>query len=109
MDQHIPRAISSGLRLRGIDVLTAFEDGTSALADPALLDRATALGRVLFTRDDDLLGEATRRQMLGVSFGGVIYAHQLQVSIGQCIHDLELLMLAGLPQELNDRVVFLPL
>ena len=54
MDQHVPRAITVGLRLRGVDVLTAYEDGTSELADPALLDRASELGRVLFTRDDDL-------------------------------------------------------
>ena len=26
MDHHVPRAITHGLRLRGVDVLTAFED-----------------------------------------------------------------------------------
>jgi len=29
MDQHVPRAIAAGLRLRGVDVLTAYEDGAS--------------------------------------------------------------------------------
>jgi len=29
MDQHVPRAITNGLRLRQIDVLTAAEDGAS--------------------------------------------------------------------------------
>jgi len=53
MDHHVPSAITNGLRLRGVDVLTAHEDGTQRLEDPALLDRAGALGRVLFTRDDD--------------------------------------------------------
>ena len=48
MDQHVPRAITVGLRLRGLDVLTAHDDGASTLSDPALLDRATTLGRVLF-------------------------------------------------------------
>ena len=28
MDQHIPRAITFGLRARGVDVLTTQEDGT---------------------------------------------------------------------------------
>jgi predicted nuclease of predicted toxin-antitoxin system len=55
MDQHVPRAITNGLRLRGVDVLTAHEDGTSELDDASLLDRATELKRVLFTQDDDLL------------------------------------------------------
>jgi Domain of unknown function (DUF5615) len=61
MDQHVPRAITLGLRLRGVDVITAHEDGTSEMEDPDLLDRAGVLERVLFTRDDDLLGEATSR------------------------------------------------
>jgi hypothetical protein len=67
----------NGLQLRGVDVLTAHEDGTSELPDPELLDRATELERVLFTQDDDLLTEVTRRQRQGQTFSGVIYAHQL--------------------------------
>ena len=42
MDHHVPSAITNGLRLRGVDVLTAHEDGTQRLEDPALLDRAGA-------------------------------------------------------------------
>ena len=45
MDVHVPRAITEGLRLRGIDVRTAQEDGAVRLSDPELLDRAGALGR----------------------------------------------------------------
>jgi hypothetical protein len=39
MDQHVPRAITVGLRVHEVDVLTAYEDGTSELEDPELLDR----------------------------------------------------------------------
>ena len=31
MDHHVPRAITMGLRLRGVDVLTAYEDGANEL------------------------------------------------------------------------------
>lgn len=109
MDQHVPRAITVGLRLRGIDVITAYEDGASEFQDPALLDRASALDRVLFTRDDDLLAEARRRQREGISFVGVIYAHQLRVSIGACIRDLEIIATAGESDDLLNSVLFLPL
>lgn len=109
MDHHVPRAITVGLRLRGVDVLTALEDNTSELDDSHLLDRASELGRVLFTRDDDLLAEAARRQKEGISFHGVIYAHQLRVSIGTCIRDLEIIAKAGEPEDLANGVVFLPL
>jgi Domain of unknown function (DUF5615) len=54
-DVHVPYAITFGLRLRGVDVLTSQEDGTREVDDDVLLDRATALGRVLFSQDKDLL------------------------------------------------------
>jgi predicted nuclease of predicted toxin-antitoxin system len=68
MDVHIPRAITNGLGRRGVEVLTAQEDGTAELDDPPLLDRATELNRLLYTQDDDLLAEARRRQTDGRDF-----------------------------------------
>ncbi|HEX5501768.1 MAG TPA: DUF5615 family PIN-like protein [Thermomicrobiales bacterium] len=109
LDQHVPRAITAGLRLRGVDVLTAFEDGASDFDDPALLDCASALGRVLFSQDDDLLAEAARRQAAGLPFAGVVYGHQLRVTVGSCVHDLELIATIGQADDLRDQVVFLPL
>ena len=91
MDVHVPRAITRGLIVAGVDVLTAQEDGTNELSDPELLNRATALGRVLFSRDEDLLAEASHRQRNAFPFSGVIYAHQMRVNIGQCIHDIHLI------------------
>ena len=109
MDQHIPRAVTAGLRLRGVDVLTAFEDGASELSDPDLLDRAGERGRVLFSQDDDLLAEGVRRQREGVFFRGVIYVHQLRLSIGACIRDLELIAKAGEPEDFFNCVEIPPL
>ena len=62
MDVHVHRAITTGLRLRGVDVLSAQEDGHRTAPDNVLLDRATGLGRVLFTQDEDLLAEAKQCQ-----------------------------------------------
>lgn len=109
MDHHVPRAINEGLRLRGIDVITAYEDGASDMDDSALLDRAGELGRALFTQDDDLLAEAVRRQREGIAFSGVVYGHQLRISIGTCINDLEIISKAGEPEDLTNRIQFLPL
>lgn len=77
--------------------------------DPEVLDRALSLGRVTFSRDDDFLREAARRQRAGEPFAGVIYAHQLRVSIAKCIEDLELLAVASNPDEFQGHVLFLPL
>ena len=109
MDVHVRRAVTVGLRLRGVDVLTAQEDGSDRLEDPGLLDRATELRRVLFSHDDDLLAEAHSRQARGESSSGVAYAHQIHVSIGRCVRDLELLATAGNPEDFVNRVEYLPL
>lgn len=109
MDHHVDIAITRGLRLRGVTVLTAEEDGTKQLADPLLLDRAMALGYILFTQDVDFLAEAARRQVVGEAFAGVVYAHQQGPSIGRCVQDLELLAKVLDPVDMMNRVVHLPL
>lgn len=109
LDEHVHRAIADGLRLRGVDVLTIQADGRRGLPDPQVLDRATELGRALFSQDDDLLAEARHRQVAGIPFAGVIYAHSLHVTIGDCVRDLELIAKLAEPGELVNRVQFLPL
>jgi hypothetical protein len=109
MNVHICRQITEGLRQRGVDVLTAQEDGTTRLPDSELLDRATELGRVLFTEDRDLLREAARRQKTNEHFAGLIYVPQNRLPIGQCIQELELLAKVGEPEDFANQIIFLPL
>ena len=91
MDEHVPFAISAGLALRGVDVLTVQADGRPDADDAKILDRAMELRRAVFTQDEDFLTEAHRRQQTGEPFSGVVYAHQLNVTIGQCVSDLEII------------------
>jgi len=92
-----------------VDVITAHEDGADQLDDDELLKRANELERALFTQDDDLLTEAAKRQREGIPFSGVIYGHQLRVTIGVCIQDLEIIAKSGEVADLKNQVVFLPL
>jgi hypothetical protein len=109
MDVHIRFQITDGLMRPGIDVLTAQKDGAGDFEDGELLTRAGVLGRTLFRQDTDLLAEAVARQRQGIHFGGVIYAHQLGITIRQCIDDLELIAKAMEPDELIDCIIYLPL
>jgi len=109
MDHHVPRVITQGLRVRGVDVLTAYEDGADRLPDSELLDRTAQLGRVLFTQDYDFLAETARRQQAGEFFTGVIYAHQTHVNIGACIRDLEMIAKTCSPEDLFNQAEYLPL
>src|SRR5262245_55612606 len=108
MDHHVPFAITAGLRKRGIDVRTAEEDGSATLEDDPLLARATSLGRILFSQDEDLLVIAHQWLQSGREFAGLVYAHQLAISIGQAVRDLELLAKVLDPAEMRNRVEYLP-
>jgi hypothetical protein len=109
MDVHVALAITEQLRMRDVDVLTSQTDNATRLDDSPLLDRATELGRILFSRDKDLLKLAADRQRGDRSFSGLVYAHQLRVSIGRCVDDLEVIAKATNPEEWVGKVMFLPL
>lgn len=109
MDVNVPAAITAGLRRRGIDVLTSQEDGSRRWSDDRLLERATAIRRVLFSQDDDLIRVTAQWQKQQRSSSGLVYAHQLSVGIGQLVHDLELVLSCCTASELADRVTYLPL
>ncbi|NET53689.1 MAG: hypothetical protein F6K09_35110 [Merismopedia sp. SIO2A8] len=109
MDENVHGAITKGLQKLDVDVLTVQDDNRSGMPDPEVLDRATELQRILFSQDDDLLAEAKRRQIQGTDFVGVVFAHQVRVSIGTCIRDLELVAKLGRLDEFENRVQFLPL
>ena len=109
MDVHVPAAITEGLRLRGLDVLTSQEDGTRELDDEKLLARATEMDRLLFSQDRDLLRIASEWQRIVRPFLGVAYAPQVGISIGQLIEDLQLIATCCRADELFNRVTYLPL
>ena len=109
MDVHVPRAITTALRLRMVDVLTAQEDGKAELDDERLLQRATELGRILVSQDHDLLREGARRQKEDREFSGIVYVHQLRATIGQIVEDLELIARTTSREEWRGRIEYLPL
>ena len=76
MDVHIPRAITTGLRLRNINVLTSQEDNTMLLDDYSLLRRASSLGRILVSFDEDFLSmpvKCKRREKISTRLFIVIF------------------------------------
>ena len=108
-DAHVPRAIARGLRRREVDVLTAQEDGAMQSTDPEILNRATALDRLVFTMDQDFLVEAARRSAARQTFSTVVFARPHEITIGRCIRDLELIARLITPEERQDQVLYLPL
>jgi hypothetical protein len=109
LDVHIPRAVLLALRLRGVAVRSAQEEGLATLPDDDLLAWAAVAGRVLVTSDHDFLVLADRWHGEGRGFPGIVFFHPLRVSIGDAVRDLCLIAGAAEASELADRVEFLPL
>lgn len=109
IDVQVPRGIVDALRARNVSVVTAQEDGYAEVDDAVLLARATALNRVLFTRDQDFLQICATWQREKISFAGLVYAHQLRVTIGRCVQDLALIAEVNEPEDLANRVEHLPI
>jgi hypothetical protein len=108
-DVHVDLAIAAQLRLRHVDVLTAQEDAAAQLTDELLLERARQLGRPLVTHDIRFRAMAEEWQRQSRPFCGLIFGHLMQVSIGQCVKDLELIAQATEPEDWVGTVLRLPL
>jgi hypothetical protein len=109
MDVHIPMAITRQLRLRGVDVVAATEEGTNELKDDTLLELAGVQKRALFTHDIRFKALAENWQRTNKPFAGLIYGHAEGASLGQYVRDLELIVNACEPSDLANTVIHLPL
>lgn len=90
-----------------MDVLTVQEDGREGSPDPLVLDRAAELGRFVFTQDHDFLAIGASRLVAGQQFSGIVFAHQMEISIRRCIDELEIISVLGLPADMENRIEFL--
>jgi hypothetical protein len=107
-DQHVPGPIAAGLRRQGIDVITTEQDGRKSLEDESLFERATALGRVMVTNDDDFLRIAAAWMAEGRHFAGLVYIKSQRVPFGKLIDDLLLIASVYSAEEMTDRIEHLP-
>ena len=109
MDVHVPESVAEQLRRRGVDIVTAVENGARRWSDDLLLDRARLLGRLLFTQDIGFKALAEQWQAEGRPFAGLAYVRKTCATIGQLVRDLELIALGTDPQEWVNQIVHLPL
>ena len=108
LDHHVHSGIATGLRARGVQLVTCLEDGTEQLPDDQVLLRATQMAHVVFTQDDDFLAVAGTWLRDGRPFAGVAYAHPLRITVGQAIRDLEVLAKAMDETDMRNRIEYLP-
>lgn len=102
MDEHVPSAVTEGLRRRGIDVVTVQELREAGARDEHHVTLARTLGRVIFTQDADYL----RIAATGQPHAGIVYTPQ-GTPIGAMIHALVLVTEIYIAGEMIDRVEYI--
>jgi hypothetical protein len=108
-DVHVPGPVVLQLRLRGVEILAATEEGTNKLPDHELLELATSLERIMVTQDIRFRVLAEEWQRTGRRFAGLVFAHQRYVGFGQLLFDMELIAKATDTRYWENRVEQLPL
>ena len=101
-DEHVPRSVVNGLRLRGIDVITAQDANLLAATDLEHLKFAQQQSRVIITQDQDFL----RFHARGIDHSGLVYAHQ-QTDIGPFVRQITLIFQLMTPQDMKNHVEFI--
>lgn len=103
-DENVNVAIVEGLRRRGVEAWSAIDKGKLGLSDEEQLRYALEEGAAIFTHDDDFLNMAAES---GIEHCGIIYVHQQDLSIGECIRRLKAIVETKSSEEMHNRIFFL--
>jgi hypothetical protein len=96
-------------RAPGIDVVRAQDTPADGASDPAILAYAAIDGRVLLTHDRSTVPDfAYARVGQGLPMPGVILVHDW-LGVGLAVENLLLVAYCMEPDELADRVIYVPL
>jgi predicted nuclease of predicted toxin-antitoxin system len=110
-DENFRSSIVRGLRQRipGIDIVRIQDTKLYGAEDPVILEWTAQEGRVLLTHDIRTMPRYARdRIRAGKPMPGVILI-RTDHPIGPVLEDLVLLILAGVPEDLEGQVKYLPL
>jgi uncharacterized protein with PIN domain len=102
LDEHVAKAVSRGLRQRGVDVRTVTEAELLGASDEKHLEFVQSEGRVIFTQDDDFLRLASR----GLHHPGIVYAPQ-HAHVRKIISGLMLIYQVLDPAVMQDHIEYL--
>jgi hypothetical protein len=111
IDEDVHGDIVAGLRRRNptLDLVRVQDVGLGSTPDAIILQWAAQQGRVVVSVDKKTLAvEAWDRVANGLPMPGVAIL-RIILTIGQAINELELIAIAGNPDDLRDQVLYLPL
>lgn len=106
-DENVEEAIVKGLRRRGVEIGSARELGHVGKNDEFLLQHAKQTGAVILTHDADLLSIAHRWSKDDREYHGILYSHIQDLSIGECIRRVDLVVHLLTEEDMKNHIEFL--
>lgn len=103
LDENLTPKIAEQLQRRGIDVVAVRDLDLLGDSDDNHLQRATEMGRVLVTSDTDFLIMAAD----GAQHAGIVFGVQQNLSIGDWVNRLEMLVAVYDPADMVNHVEYL--
>ncbi len=103
LDENLPIEIARQLKARGIEAITVRDLKQLGDNDASHLIRATEMGYVLCTQDDDFLTLAAS----GMAHKGIVFGIQERHYIGAWVKFLALLHAVATPDEMRGHVEYL--
>ena len=103
-DENIEHSIVAGLRRRNIEVIHISELDYSGKPDEFHLIKAYELKAVVLTHDADFIKLASSSKH---NHAGIIYAHSVSVSIGECIRGVELIVKLLTDEDMENHIEFI--
>ncbi len=106
-DESVNVAIAEGLKRRGLDVLSARDTGNLGLTDEKQMLFAEEEKAAIFTHDTDFLRLAAKWLGKQRTHYGVIYCHQKDYSVGECVRRLKFLTTMLTSEDMINHIEFL--
>jgi hypothetical protein len=106
-NESVSTAIAEGLKRRGVDAFSARDVGNLGLTDEEQLAYARDNKAVIFTHDTDFLRLAVKWIEEKKNHYGIIYSHQKDYGVGECIRRLKLLAILLTAEDMISHIEFL--
>ena len=106
-DENVDVRVAEGLRRRGVEAASAYDEQRVGVPDEAQLAHAAMLGAVIFTHDVNLIEIALEMNRRGDDHKGVIFSQVHRLRLGECIRRLALYAEVVTAEEMINRIEFL--
>lgn len=106
-DENVDIRVAEGLRRRGVEAWSAYEEGMLGMLDEEQFAHAAKLKAAIFTHDHHFIERALEMSQRGETHYGVLFVEMHRLGLGECIRRLALYPEILSSEDMMNRVEFL--